>query len=81
MACDFSTGFGDNYTDGGAGGAGLANVNGAQRHLETQNFVFCDGHVKSYKGANANTSAKVWNVVTPRTQSLGDPTFNVGTSN
>ena len=48
----------------------------ATRHLEGQNYLFSDGHVKWYKAQNATTSAKVWNGLTTFTQSGQDPTFN-----
>jgi prepilin-type N-terminal cleavage/methylation domain-containing protein/prepilin-type processing-associated H-X9-DG protein len=37
----------------------------AQRHLEGQNYAFCDGHVKWYKGATDTQSAAVYNGCTP----------------
>jgi prepilin-type N-terminal cleavage/methylation domain-containing protein/prepilin-type processing-associated H-X9-DG protein len=47
---------------------GLANfyssaivVGPGQRHLEGQNYVFTDGHVKWYKGSSATQSASVYN--------------------
>ena len=48
----------------------------AQRHLETQNVLFCDGHVKAYRGQTPTTSASIYNSVTPITTSLNNPTFN-----
>lgn len=47
----------------------------ATRHLEGQNFAFCDGHVKWYKGASEFNSASVYNVSTTFTASGGSPTF------
>ena len=63
----------DAWTAGCGGGtdcggtAGLATFNGlsAQRHLETQNTLFCDGHVKAYKGATTSQSATIYNSATP----------------
>ncbi|RYX85549.1 DUF1559 domain-containing protein [bacterium] len=49
----------------------------AQRHLETQNALFCDGHVKSYKGQTTTRSAAIYNACTPGT--LGGPTSGNGT--
>ncbi len=37
------------------------------RHLEGQNFVFTDGHVKWYKGKHATGSSAVYNGCTPGT--------------
>lgn len=67
------------------GGAGLAVFkeaipsNGgiaAQLHLEGQNFSFCDGHVKWYKGQSSTQSAAVYNFATPGSTSQSSPTFN-----
>ena len=62
-------------------GPGLATFGGgdnkaAQRHLETQNVLFCDGHVKAYKGQSPTASAVIYNAYTPITTSLNNPTFN-----
>ena len=70
MALDSSSAFGDNWTSGCVGTdcttAGLATgLSAPQRHLETQNVLFCDGHVKALKGQNANTSAVIYNSCTP----------------
>lgn len=58
-------------TDGGGGNAAIttqtlatlpttaALPGSAQRHLETANYLFADGHVKSLKGNNANQSGAV----------------------
>jgi prepilin-type processing-associated H-X9-DG protein len=48
----------------------------SQRHLETQNFVFTDGHVKAYRSQNETTSAAVWNYATPGSTSGNSPTYN-----
>ena len=73
MAVDYDAGASDNYTMGTApvgtvtSAAALeVTVGGAaQRHLETQNILFTDGHVKSYKGQTLNQSATVYNGCTP----------------
>ena len=73
MATDYATAASDNYTMGTApvgtvtAGAALETTTGgaAQRHLETQNFLFTDGHVKAYKGGALNQSATVYNACTP----------------
>ena len=89
MALDYSSGFGDNFSAGCLVNVrtcptpGLATFTnpGAQsipqRHLETQCYLFTDGHVKSYRGANATTSAAVYNSVTPIATSGNSPTFNI----
>jgi hypothetical protein len=52
-------------------------------HLDTQVFLFADGHVKSLRGTNNNPSNTqsisnaVWNGYTDFDTSGGDPTFNV----
>ena len=48
-----------------------------QRHLETQDYLFCDGHVKAYKGQTLTQSAAVYNYATPASTSGNSPTFNV----
>ena len=67
------------------GAPGLATFGGgdnkaAQRHLETQNVLFCDGHVKAYKGQTPTDSAAIYNSVTPGSGtgvvSGNNPTFN-----
>ncbi len=67
------TGTGIQFEDGGpfatSGGgsahlAVFADTTAAQRHLEGQNFAFCDGHVKWYKGANGSTSTAVYSICT-----------------
>lgn len=37
----------------------------AWRHLEGQNFAFCDGHVKWQKGTSTSQSSVVYNACTP----------------
>ncbi|RYG69517.1 DUF1559 domain-containing protein [bacterium] len=70
MSIDAGTAYGDNWAAGCGGNvscaAGLAISNGgaAQRHLETQNALFCDGHVKALKGSATNTSAVIYNLCT-----------------
>ena len=72
MAVDYVSGTSGNYS---VGVGGVGSVNGpagletttdgaAQRHLETQNVLFADGHVKSYKGQTLNQSATVYNACT-----------------
>ena len=46
------------------------------RHLETQNYLFTDGHVKAIKGANDMTSAGVYNNGTPGSVSGNSGTYN-----
>lgn len=73
MAADYANGNSGSYS---MGIAPTGTVNGApnlvttvdgaaQRHLETQSFLFCDGHVKSYRGQTLNQSATVYNACTP----------------
>ncbi|RYX86348.1 DUF1559 domain-containing protein [bacterium] len=50
---------------------------GAQRHLETGNYLFMDGHVKAIKGASPTRSGSIYNVNTPFSVSGGNPTFRV----
>ena len=72
MAADYDSGSSDNYSAGGipisdtTPAIGLAQTTGgaAQRHLETQNILFTDGHVKAYKGATLNQSATVYSACT-----------------
>ena len=54
----------------------LAWLRAAQRHLDGANYAFADGHVKWYKGQNANTSSVIYNGVTPPTSST--VSFDVG---
>ena len=53
----------------------------AQRHLDGQNALFCDGHVKWYKGSSADTSAAIYSGPTPGSGtgivSGNSPTFNL----
>jgi prepilin-type N-terminal cleavage/methylation domain-containing protein/prepilin-type processing-associated H-X9-DG protein len=61
--------------------AGLAHFSGKAsiRHLDGQNFSFCDGHVKWYAGAEGSPyspSKAVYNGVTPGTTSNNSPTYN-----
>ena len=75
MAADYGYA-GSNSGSYSVGTGGVGSVNGpanlelttegaAQRHLETQNFLFTDGHVKAYKGQTLNQSATVYNACTP----------------
>ena len=69
MVIDSSSGNPDRWETGCSGTncttAGFANnLGGAQRHLETQNVLLCDGHVKAYKGSNPTTSAAIYNSCT-----------------
>jgi prepilin-type N-terminal cleavage/methylation domain-containing protein/prepilin-type processing-associated H-X9-DG protein len=50
---------------------------GAQRHLETANYLFLDGHVKAIKGLSPTRSGSIYNVNTPFSVSGGNPTFRV----
>lgn len=47
-----------------ASATGITINGGAQRHLETSNFLFADGHVKSLKGASDTQSSAVTNNMT-----------------
>jgi prepilin-type N-terminal cleavage/methylation domain-containing protein len=82
-AANYSYGFGDNVTATATPGKARFSANVATRHLDTQVYLFADGHVKSYRGVNNNPtstqsiSSVVWNGATTFTQSGGDPTFNV----
>ena len=80
QAFDFTSGPSDHWYGGGSntGNAGLAffPAGVTQRHLETQNYLFCDGHVKAYRGQNATTSAVVYGFAAPGTVSGNNPTFN-----
>ncbi len=63
-------GVSDHWSSGCGGGincgAGLASFNdGAQRHTERQNFLFTDGHVKTYHGSSKTQSDSVYSVCTP----------------
>lgn len=53
----------------------------AQRHLDGQNALFCDGHVKWYKGSSPDTSAAIYSGPTPSTGtgivSGSSPTFSL----
>ena len=72
MALDGQQYRGDNWSAGCGGTISCAGAlqvvqgsGAAQRHLETANMLFTDGHVKSYKGQTANQSANVYNLCTP----------------
>ena len=91
MVCDYTSGYGDRWTAGCLGtdvcatpGLVEFDVPAAQRHLETQNFLFSDGHVKAYKGATTTKSAAVYNAGTPGSGtgvvSGSSPTFNISPS-
>ncbi len=85
MAADGTADYADSWETGCPGGAtacpttpGLAvfRQGAAQRHLDTQNFLFADGHVKAIRGATRNLSAGVYNVSTPGSQSGNSGTYN-----
>ena len=71
MAMDWVSGTGDNWSTGTNGvipppglmitpvGFGVT-----QRHLETHNVLFADGHVKAYKGQTDRQSANVYSLCT-----------------
>jgi prepilin-type N-terminal cleavage/methylation domain-containing protein/prepilin-type processing-associated H-X9-DG protein len=86
-AGDYSSGCDSDSTSAATCGAGagkaifkesIASLGGsaAQRHLEGQNFSFCDGHVKWYKGQSSTQSAAVYNFATSGSTSQSSPTFN-----
>ncbi len=60
----YSVGTGGVGSVNGNAGLELTTEGAAQRHLETQNILFTDGHVKSYKGQTINQSATVYNACT-----------------
>jgi prepilin-type N-terminal cleavage/methylation domain-containing protein/prepilin-type processing-associated H-X9-DG protein len=87
LACDSASSYADNYSAGCTGitytcAAGKAVFDGAQftgstqRHLETQNYLFTDGHVKAYKGQDSTTSAAVYNYATPGSTCGSTPSYN-----
>ena len=83
MAIDNETGYGDGWTSACnpgtvtcAAALGVFGGKAAQRHLETQNVLFCDGHVKAYKGATPTQSAIIYNTCTPG--SVGGTTPTIG---
>lgn len=49
----------------------------AQRHLDGQNYAFCDGHVKWYKSSTPFKSAAVYNTTTTFATSGNSPTFRI----
>lgn len=86
LAVDHAPSWGDNWTCGCGtshaaectNGPGFAKfVGGAQRHLTSQNVLFCDGHVKDYRGATSTQSAVIYNYAAPRSISHNNPTFNL----
>lgn len=72
MASDWQSGSGDSWATGTnqvTPAAGLMNAptGVVQRHLETANFLFADGHVKAYRGQTTTQSATVYTLCTPST--------------
>ena len=70
LVLDERTGPGDKYSAGyglsTSGAAGLATfLAGGQRHLDGQNVLLADGHVKWYKGESDTKSAAVYSMCTP----------------
>ena len=66
---------------GGAGALAIFSGGIAQRHLETQNVLLCDGHVKAYKGATVTQSSTIYNGCTPgAVGGLGTPNGNCSTT-
>lgn len=63
--------------------AGLARTGyvAALRHLDGQNYAFADGHVKWHKSvkvaAGLGQSTSVYNGLTPKSISKGNPTFTI----
>ncbi len=84
MMCDGQGRYGDEWSAGCGIDAGVTCTAGIatfpspvpQRHLETQNYLFADGHVKAYKGQTDTQSAVVYNTATPGSASGTNPTFN-----
>ncbi len=86
LAIDFIPNISDSWTIGctnnwlkGPGcPVGLAVFSGtgtAQRHLEGQNTLLVDGHVKWYKAQSGTTSASIYSFYTPSSTSGQNPTF------
>ncbi|RYY16877.1 MAG: hypothetical protein EOO04_26280, partial [Chitinophagaceae bacterium] len=48
----------------------------ARRHLDTHDVLFCDGHVKAYRGLTDTQSSAVYSYGTPGSVSGNSPTFN-----
>ncbi len=78
MAMDWISGPGDNWATGSNGvipPPGLmitpAGFGVTQRHLETHNVLFADGHVKAYRGQTDRQSANVNSLCTP--SAVGGP--------
>ncbi|RYX82090.1 DUF1559 domain-containing protein [bacterium] len=82
MAGDGVGDYADSWETGCGGttscGSALASfrTGSAQRHLESHNILFADGHVKSYKGLTTRQSASIYSAYTPLTTSQNNPTFN-----
>jgi prepilin-type N-terminal cleavage/methylation domain-containing protein/prepilin-type processing-associated H-X9-DG protein len=79
LAISYNWGCGIGASCEGPGYApGPAKTGAVKRHLDGQDIVFCDGHVKWYKAATNELFANVYNATTPLTTSLSNPTFNPG---
>jgi prepilin-type N-terminal cleavage/methylation domain-containing protein len=87
LAVDSANGYGTNWHTGCSANAAtctaaLAIFDGGQyqgstqRHLETQNYLLTDGHVKAYRGQSSTQSAAVYNYATAGSTSGNSPTFN-----
>ena len=77
---NWEAGCGGNTQCGGTGALAVFGSQSAQRHLETDNVLLCDGHVKSYKGATTTQSAAIYNGCTPGSLGgSGTPNGNCGT--
>ena len=87
MAIDNEVGYGDGWSSACnpgtvtcAAALGIFGGKAAQRHLETQNALFCDGHVKAYKGQSPTTSAVIYNTCTPGSAGGATPTTGCPTA-